>query len=203
MAIASPIVGGRHLAERAVRDHPGRDAQVLRPDVPPRSGAHARRRQADPQFRPQDRRPFHDWTMRASPRGDRKDPHPGRQGQQYYPASVRRRQFSRRGRADPQPSATSSLVCSSITACCASTKPRPWLSHHYNIPLGVHVDASKQFLGELKASPTPRPSARPFPLQIEVFEAEAKKMAALTSWRRARSILSVIENVCSSPAAPR
>ena len=44
------------VAERAVRGDPGREAQILRPDVPPRGGAHARRRKTDPQFRPQGRR---------------------------------------------------------------------------------------------------------------------------------------------------
>ena len=57
--------GGRRLAERAVRGDPGREAEILRPDVPPRSGAHARRRQTDPQFRAQGRGLTGDWTMRA------------------------------------------------------------------------------------------------------------------------------------------
>ena len=48
---AAGLRGGRHLGECAVRDHPGREAQILRADVPPRGGAHARRRQALAQFR--------------------------------------------------------------------------------------------------------------------------------------------------------
>ena len=76
---AAGLHGGRRLAECAVRRDPGREAQILRPDVPPRSGAHARRRQTDPQFRPQGRRPHRRLDhARVSRRGDRKDPRAGR-----------------------------------------------------------------------------------------------------------------------------
>ena len=62
-------------AECAVRGDPGREAKILRPDVPPRSGAHARRRQADPQFRPQGRRAHRRLDHARVPRGgDREDP---------------------------------------------------------------------------------------------------------------------------------
>ena len=62
-------------AECAVRGDPGREAQILRADVPPRGGAHARRRQADPQFRPQGRRPHRRLDHARLPRGgDREDP---------------------------------------------------------------------------------------------------------------------------------
>ncbi|MBN9147066.1 MULTISPECIES: glutamine-hydrolyzing GMP synthase [unclassified Nitrobacter] len=51
--------------------------------------------------------------------------------------------------------------------------------HHYNIPL-VHVDASKQFLGELAGVTDPEAKRKTIGrLFIDVFEAEAKKIAAL------------------------
>src|ERR1700735_4025412 len=49
--------------------------------------------------------------------------------------------------------------------------------HHYNIPL-VHVDASKQFLGELEGVTDPEQKRKTIGrLFIDVFEAEAKKIA--------------------------
>ncbi|WP_438274919.1 glutamine-hydrolyzing GMP synthase [Nitrobacter sp.] len=51
--------------------------------------------------------------------------------------------------------------------------------HHYNIPL-VHVDASKQFLGDLAGVIDPEAKRKTIGrLFIDVFEAEAKKIAAL------------------------
>jgi GMP synthase (glutamine-hydrolysing) len=51
--------------------------------------------------------------------------------------------------------------------------------HHYNIPL-VHVDASKKFLGELVGVTDPEAKRKTIGrLFIDVFEAEAKKIAAL------------------------
>ncbi len=51
--------------------------------------------------------------------------------------------------------------------------------HHYNIPL-VHVDASKQFLDELAGVTDPEAKRKTIGrLFIDVFEAEAKKIAAL------------------------
>ncbi|GAB1715754.1 MAG: GMP synthase (glutamine-hydrolyzing) [Nitrobacter sp.] len=51
--------------------------------------------------------------------------------------------------------------------------------HHYNIPL-VHVDASKQFLSELAGATDPEAKRKTIGrLFIDVFEAEAKKIAAL------------------------
>ncbi|WP_439925840.1 glutamine-hydrolyzing GMP synthase [Nitrobacter sp. JJSN] len=51
--------------------------------------------------------------------------------------------------------------------------------HHYNIPL-VHVDASKQFLGELAGVTDPEVKRKTIGrLFIDVFDAEAKKIAAL------------------------
>src|SRR5215212_9780065 len=49
--------------------------------------------------------------------------------------------------------------------------------HHYNIPL-VHVDASKQFLGELAGVTDPEAKRKTIGrLFIDVFDAEAKKIA--------------------------
>ncbi|MGH9810608.1 MAG: glutamine-hydrolyzing GMP synthase, partial [Terriglobia bacterium] len=49
--------------------------------------------------------------------------------------------------------------------------------HHYNIPL-VHVDASKQFLGELEGVTDPEVKRKTIGrLFIDVFDAEAKKIA--------------------------
>ena len=61
--------------------------------------------------------------------------------------------------------------------------------HHYNIPL-VHVDASKQFLGELAGVSDPEQKRKTIGrLFIDVFDAEAKKIGGGgISWRRARSI---------------
>src|SRR4051812_10915654 len=51
--------------------------------------------------------------------------------------------------------------------------------HHYNIPL-VHVDASKLFLGELAGVSDPEKKRKTIGrLFIDVFDAEAKKIAAL------------------------
>ncbi|MDB5627055.1 MAG: hypothetical protein JWR73_2857, partial [Tardiphaga sp.] len=51
--------------------------------------------------------------------------------------------------------------------------------HHYNIPL-VHVDAAKQFLGELAGVSDPEHKRKIIGrLFIDVFDAEAKKIAAL------------------------
>ena len=48
--------------------------------------------------------------------------------------------------------------------------------HHYNIPL-VHVDASKQFLGELAGVTDPEQKRKTIGrLFIDVFDAEAKKI---------------------------
>ncbi len=61
--------------------------------------------------------------------------------------------------------------------------------HHYNIPL-VHVDASKQFLGELAGVTDPEQKRKTIGrLFIDVFDTEAKKIErrSRSSWRRARS----------------
>ena len=175
----------------------GRDARILRADVPPRSGAHARRRQADPQFRPQGCRPDRRLDHARVPRGgDREDPRPGRQGQGDL-RPVRRRRFRRRRGADPRGDRRPAhLRVRRSRPACARTKARPsstCSAHHYNIPL-VHVDASKQFLGELAGVTDPEAKRKTIGrLFIDVFDAEAKKIAKKAkdrrnSWRRARSI---------------
>ncbi len=56
----------------------------------------------------------------------------------------------------------------------------------YNIPL-VHVDASKLFLDQLAGVTDPEQKRKTIGrLFIEVFEAEAKKVAVPPSWRKAR-----------------
>ncbi len=82
--------------------HRRRHAQVLRHAVPPRGGAHARRRQADPQLRAQHRRPLRRLDHARLPRGgDQEDPRPGRQGQGDL-RPLRRRRFRGRRGADPR-----------------------------------------------------------------------------------------------------
>ena len=59
--------------------------------------------------------------------------------------------------------------------------------HHYNIPL-VHVDASKQFLGELAGVTDPELKRKTIGrLFIDVFTPRPKKSAAPNTSRRARS----------------
>ncbi len=61
---------------------------------------------------------------------------------------------------------------------------------HYNIPL-VHVDAEDTFMGELAGKSDPEEKRKIIGrLFIETFDQEAKKnSAALSSWRKARFIL--------------
>ena len=99
---AAGLFGRGRLAQCAVRDHPGREAQILRPDVPPRSGAHAGWREADPQFRQKSFRPHRRLDHARVPRGgDRKNQGAGRQGQGDLRPLRRRRLGGCRG-ADPR-----------------------------------------------------------------------------------------------------
>jgi GMP synthase (glutamine-hydrolysing) len=67
--------------------------------------------------------------------------------------------------------------------------------HHYNIPL-VHVDASKQFLGELEGVTDPETKRKTIGrLFIEVFEAEAKKMGGADFLAQGTLYPDVIESV--------
>lgn len=67
--------------------------------------------------------------------------------------------------------------------------------HHYNIPL-VHVDASKQFLGELEGVTDPETKRKTIGrLFIEVFEAEAKKIGGADFLAQGTLYPDVIESV--------
>ncbi len=93
--------GRRDLRQRPLRLHRRREAQVLRRAVPPGSGAHARRRQADRQLRAQDRR--HQGRLvdvGLSRQGRGRDPQTGRRQEGDLRAFRRRRQL---GRSAPDP----------------------------------------------------------------------------------------------------
>jgi GMP synthase (glutamine-hydrolysing) len=67
--------------------------------------------------------------------------------------------------------------------------------HHYNIPL-VHVDASKQFLGELKDVSDPEMKRKTIGrLFIDVFETEAKKIGGAEYLAQGTLYPDVIESV--------
>jgi GMP synthase (glutamine-hydrolysing) len=67
--------------------------------------------------------------------------------------------------------------------------------HHYNIPL-VHVDASKQFLGELEGVTDPEVKRKTIgKLFIDVFEAEAKKIGGAEFLAQGTLYPDVIESV--------
>src|SRR5882757_537223 len=67
--------------------------------------------------------------------------------------------------------------------------------HHYNIPL-VHVDASKQFLGELAGVTDPEAKRKTIgKLFIDVFEAEAKKIGGADFLAQGTLYPDVIESV--------
>src|SRR3954467_5240141 len=67
--------------------------------------------------------------------------------------------------------------------------------HHYNIPL-VHVDASKQFLGELEGVTDPETKRKTIGrLFVEVFEAEAKKIGGADFLAQGTLYPDVIESV--------
>ncbi|WFU85502.1 glutamine-hydrolyzing GMP synthase [Bradyrhizobium sp. CIAT3101] len=67
--------------------------------------------------------------------------------------------------------------------------------HHYNIPL-VHVDASKQFLGELEGVTDPEKKRKTIGrLFIEVFEQEAKRLGGADFLAQGTLYPDVIESV--------
>ena len=67
--------------------------------------------------------------------------------------------------------------------------------HHYNIPL-VHVDASKQFLGELAGVSDPEQKRKTIGrLFIDVFDAEAKKIGGAEFLAQGTLYPDVIESV--------
>src|SRR5947208_3472527 len=70
--------------------------------------------------------------------------------------------------------------------------------HHYNIPL-VHVDASKQFLGELAGVIDPEKKRKTIGrLFIDVFDAEAKKIGGAEFLAQGTLYPDVIESVSST-----
>ena len=90
------------LAQCADRRDRRRQAEILRHPIPSRSDAHAAWRGAAAQFRAQDRRLQGRLDhARLQGRGDRENPHAGRQGQGDLRA-VGRRRFRGRGGADPR-----------------------------------------------------------------------------------------------------
>ena len=183
---------GRHLAERAVRHDRGREAQVLRHPVPPRGGAHARRRQAAPQLRAQDRRLHRRLDHARLPRGgDREDPRAGRQGQGDLRPLRRRRFRGRRGadpRGDRRPAhlrvrrsrpAAARRGREGRRRCSAITTTSRWST-------SMREDCSS---ARSPASPTPRRSARPSAgCSSTCSRRKRRRSAAPSSWRRARSI---------------
>src|SRR5207247_7064678 len=67
--------------------------------------------------------------------------------------------------------------------------------HHYNIPL-VHVDASRQFLGELAGISDPEQKRKTIGrLFIDVFEAEAKKIGGAEFLAQGTLYPDVVESV--------
>src|SRR5438067_13097952 len=67
--------------------------------------------------------------------------------------------------------------------------------HHYNIPL-VHVDASKQFLGELAGVSDPEIKRKTIGrLFIDVFDTEAKKLGGADFLAQGTLYPDVIESV--------
>src|SRR5919204_439906 len=74
--------------------------------------------------------------------------------------------------------------------------------HHYNIPL-VHVDASKQFLGELKGVTDPEQKRKTIGrLFIDVFEEEARKIGGAEFLAQGTLYPDVIESVSFTGGAP-
>src|SRR6202171_2457447 len=70
--------------------------------------------------------------------------------------------------------------------------------HHYNIPL-MHVDASKQFLGELAGVTDPEQKRKTIGrLFIDVFDAEAKKIGGAEFLAQGTLYPDVIESVSST-----
>ena len=191
---AAGLCRRRRLAERAVRGDPGRDAEILRADVPSRSGAHARRRQTDPQFRPQGRRPHRRLDHARVPRGgDREDPRPGRQGQGDL-RPVRRRRFRRRRGADPRSDRRPAhLRVRRSRPAAAGRRPRPWstCSGTTTTSRWCMWMRRSNFSASSPASPIPKRSARPSAACSSTCSTQReaqKRSAARNSWRRARSI---------------
>src|SRR5436305_373970 len=92
------------------------------------------------------------------------------------------------GRADVEIKAASRLFDSTETVV-------DLFRHHYNIPL-VHVDASRQFLGELAGVTDPEQKRKTIGrLFIDVFDAEAKKIGGAEFLAQGTLYPDVIESV--------
>ncbi len=113
-------------------------------------------------------------------RGDRQDPRPGRHGQGDL-RPVRRRRFRRRRGADPRGDRRPvdlRVVDHGMLRLAEAQKVVALFKGSYNIPL-VHVDAADTFLGALEGVTDPEAKRKIIgKLFIDVFEAEAKKIAA-------------------------
>ena len=194
------VRGRRQLRRRAVRHRHRRGGAALFADVPPRGGAHARRRQVAGQFRAARlrlRRRLDDGRLPR--RQDRRDPRAGRQGQGHLRPVRRGRQRGRRG-ADPRgdrraadlrvrrpwPDArergrAGRLACSAITTTSrwsmwtpSARLPRPaW-------PGVTDPEAKRKFIGAEF---------------IDVFEAEAKKIGGADFLAQGTLYPDVIESV--------
>jgi GMP synthase (glutamine-hydrolysing) len=130
-----------------------------------------------------------DWTMAAfRDHQDRRDPRAGRHGRVICGLS---------GGVDSAVAAVliheaigEQLTCVFVDHGLMRAEAEQVVSlfrGHYNIPL-VHVDAEELFLGGLAGVTDPE-AKRKFigKTFIDVFEEEARRSAAPTSWRRARS----------------
>ena len=171
----------------------GREAQILRPDVPSRGGAHARRRQAAPQLRPQGRRPHRRLDHARLPRGgDREDPRPGRQGQGDL-RPLRRRRFRGGRRADPRGDRRPAHLRLRRSRPAAARRgrdrgrPVPRPLQHPAGACGCLEDRSSRELGGRQRPRTEAQDHRP-PVHRRVRGGGQEDRRAPISWPRARSI---------------
>jgi hypothetical protein len=155
---------GRGQRRRAVRGDRRRRKAHLRDAVPPRSGAHARRRQAAQELRAPRRGLPGDWTMAEFRKTKIEEIRAGRQGQGDLRPLGRRRL----GVAAVliHEAIGDQLTCVFVDHGLmrlgeAEQVVTSLFRDHYNIPL-IHVDASSCSSGAGLAGVTdPRPSARP------------------------------------------
>src|SRR5260221_286198 len=99
------------------------------------------------------------------------------------------------GRAEAGCKAASRLVDHGLLGLKEAETVVDLLRHHYNIPL-VHVDASKQFLGELAGISDPEQKRKTIGrLFIDVFDAEAKKIGGAEFLAQGTLYPDVIESV--------
>ena len=143
--------GGGRFGECAIRGDPGREAQILRADVSSRSRPYAGWGKADPQFRPQGCRPTGDWTMRAF-REEAIEKIRAQVGKGKVICGLSGGVDSAVAAVLIHEAIGDQLTCVFVDHGLLRLNEAETVvdlfRHHYNIPL-VHVDASKQFLGEL------------------------------------------------------